>query len=74
MSSMHHNTPTLAVIDPRGLSVRSVAYHRRTPGEKPQACINRQVFDARGGLQEQWDPRLYALQQTHADIQPNQRH
>ncbi len=74
MSSMHHNTPTLAVIDPRGLSVRSVAYHRRTPGEKPQACITQQVFDARGGLQEQWDPRLFALQQTHADIQPNQRH
>lgn len=74
MSSLHRNTPTLAVIDPRGINVRNVAYHRCTAGEMPQACITRQVVDARGFVQEQWDARLSTLQKAHADVQPNQRH
>lgn len=72
--SLHHNTPSLTVIDPRGLNVRNVAYQRRTAEEPPRACITRQVFDARGFLQQQWDPRLFALQQSDPETQPNLQH
>ena len=71
MSSLHHNTPSLTVMDPRGLTVRSVAYHRSTPQQQPQAVVTRHVFDARGFLQQQWDPRLFELHHTDPDISPN---
>ena len=74
MSSLHHHTPTLTVRDPRGLAVRSVAYHRRSVQDQPQARINRQVYDARGFLQQQWDPRLFALHAADPRVSPNSSH
>ena len=52
-------TPTLSVIDPRSLVLRSVGYcqHPDQPGIDPR--INRQVFDAAGRQVESWDPRLW---------------
>lgn len=72
-SPLHQHTPTLCAIDPRGLPVRRVAYHRATARDHPQARINRQVFSAQGLLREQWDPRLTVLH-TSADpgVKPNQ--
>lgn len=74
MSSLHHHTPTLTVRDPRGLAVRSVSYHRRAVLEQPQARIHRQVYDARGYLQQQWDPRLFARQVSNPQVLPNSTH
>lgn len=74
MSSLHHNTPTLTVVDPRGLTVRSVAYHRNTAQQSPSAQVTRQVFDARGLLQQQWDPRLFELHAADPDVPPNLAH
>jgi insecticidal toxin complex protein TccC len=56
--SVHHATPTLAVVDPRGLAVRGAAYWRSNAGQAPQARVTRQVFDAAGREIEQWDARL----------------
>jgi len=56
--SVHHATPTLAVMDPRGLAVRGVAYWRAAVGQAPEARVTRQVFDAAGRGVEQWDARL----------------
>jgi insecticidal toxin complex protein TccC len=56
--SVHHATPTLAVMDPRGLAVRGVTYWRAAVGQTPEARVTRQVFDAAGHGVEQWDPRL----------------
>ncbi|MGF6203417.1 RHS repeat-associated core domain-containing protein [Pseudomonas laurylsulfatiphila] len=56
--SVHHATPTLAVMDPRGLAVRGVGYWRSQAGQTPQARVTRQVFDAAGRGVEQWDARL----------------
>ncbi|MCL6703596.1 RHS repeat-associated core domain-containing protein [Pseudomonas sp. T1.Ur] len=67
---LHQFTPSLAAIDPRGLGVRQVAYHRLNPAQAPEARISRQVFGATGLLLEQWDPRLGELRQAGA--QPNQ--
>lgn len=74
MSSLHHNTPTLTVVDPRGLTVRSVAYHRNSAQQSPTAQVTRQVFDARGLLQQQWDPRLFELHASDPDVPPNLSH
>jgi insecticidal toxin complex protein TccC len=63
--SLHHGTPTLAAIDPRGLAVRSVAYWRGESGQTPQVRVTRQVFDAAGRGIEQWDARLSASALSH---------
>ncbi|MCJ8207911.1 RHS repeat-associated core domain-containing protein [Pseudomonas sp. RGM2987] len=55
------STPTLTVLDPRGLTVRSVAYCRSVETVEPEERINRNACDALGRLVEQWDPRLWAL-------------
>jgi len=58
---IHTHTPTLTVIDPRGLAVRSVAYCRSVETAQPEERVNRSAYDAMGRLIEQWDPRLWAL-------------
>lgn len=71
---LHQHTPTLSAIDPRGLAVRSVAYHRDTSRDLPRARIGRQVFGSQGRLLEQWDPRLHALSElAPSTVRPNQR-
>ncbi|MBJ2220411.1 RHS repeat-associated core domain-containing protein [Pseudomonas sp. MF7453] len=74
MSSLHHNTPSLTVFDPRGLTVRSVAYHRNTPQQPPRAFVTRHVFNAQGFLQQQWDPRLFDLHGADPAVLPNLSH
>lgn len=66
--SLHRHTPSLTSYDPRGLTIRAVAYHRRTAGDEPQARIHRQVYSATGMLSEQWDPRLTALRASAANL------
>lgn len=59
-NAVHRNTPTLKVMDPRGLAVRTVQYHRQSVTQTPQARVTRQVFGANGFLLSQWDPRQFA--------------
>ncbi|MDI6539541.1 RHS repeat protein [Pantoea ananatis] len=56
----HHNTPTVAVLDNRGLTVRDIAYHRH-PGSPDVTSerITRHQYDARGFLVQSTDPRLH---------------
>ncbi|VVO43527.1 hypothetical protein [Pseudomonas fluorescens] len=58
-AALHRNTPTLSVIDSRGLPVRQVAYLRTVENDEPQARITRQQRDAAGRAVAQWDPRLF---------------
>lgn len=39
MTSLHHNTLSLTVIDPRGLTVRNVTYHHHIAEPPPQAFV-----------------------------------
>ena len=71
--ALHRHTPTLTAYDPRGLTIREVAYHRRDASEPPQPRINRQVFGATGFLTEQWDARLAALRDQDPTTTANQR-
>ncbi|MGF6396612.1 RHS repeat-associated protein [Pseudomonas frederiksbergensis] len=59
---MHHKTPKLSVVDPRGLTIRSVDYWRSVENLPTEARINRTAHDAAGHPIKQWDPRLWALQ------------
>ncbi|WP_448725041.1 RHS repeat-associated core domain-containing protein [Pseudomonas farris] len=57
-SSIHRRTPSLNVIDGRGLPIRQIAYLRTVAGETATALVTRQQHDAAGHLVAQWDPRL----------------
>ena len=72
-ASLHQHTPSLIALDPRGLSIRQVAYYRQNAHDVVQARINRNVFNPLGVLKEQWDPRLSALHENDTSVRPNQR-
>ncbi|MFJ4142254.1 RHS repeat domain-containing protein [Pseudomonas sp. NPDC089734] len=55
---LHAHTPTLAVTDPRGLAVRSVAFCRREQDHPADERVTRHTHDAAGRLIGQRDPRL----------------
>ena len=74
MPSLHRHTPALTALDPRGAPVRTVAYHRLRAEDEPVARITRSVYGATGFLQQQWDPRLQALQATDAEVKPTVSH
>lgn len=61
---LHRHTPTLAICDPRGLVVASVAYCRRTRAELPTTRRTRETFDVVGRSVAKWDARL------GAEVQP----
>ncbi|PPK40502.1 hypothetical protein CD175_03405 [Pseudomonas laurylsulfatiphila] len=56
---LHSHTPSLAVVDPRGLAVRAVAYCRSEVGQPAQPHISRTAFDPVGREVERCDPRLW---------------
>jgi RHS repeat-associated protein len=59
----HANTPAIQVFDPRRLSVRGVAYHRRENASAPQPCITQQEYDGAGRAVLTRDPRLFRMHQ-----------
>ncbi len=60
-ATQHSPHPTLSVVDPRALAIRSVAYcqHPDKPDVEPR--ITRQIFDEAGREVAAWDPRLWGL-------------
>ncbi|WP_339504503.1 hypothetical protein [Pseudomonas sp. RL_105y_Pfl2_101] len=72
MTGLHHHTPTLTAIDPRGLPSRTVRYCRAEVAEVAEARVERQAFDAVGRPVAQWDARLWALQETGQVVPANQ--
>lgn len=68
---MHSHTPSISVIEPRGLAVRAQAYYRRAVGEPVETRVTHQLYDAVGRLTEQCDPRLFALASSGAAVPPN---
>jgi len=72
LSELHRATPVLSVIEPRGLPVRTVRYHRRVEDQPLEQRVDRQAYDALGRLVAQWDPRLWALVEDGALAPANQ--
>lgn len=71
-SNIHAHTPEVTVLDNRGLTVRTIGYHRHpeTPDVTDER-ITRHQFDARGHLVTSIDPRLFARQQHDKTVKPN---
>ncbi|WP_448098525.1 RHS repeat-associated core domain-containing protein [Luteibacter yeojuensis] len=59
-ADLHRHTPSLSAIDPRGLPVVAVSYHRADAGDPPEAHTGRGAYDAAGRLHAQWDARSWA--------------
>lgn len=54
------NTPTVTVLDNRGLTVRNIAYHRHPDSsDDTRVRIIRHHYDVRGFLTQSADPRLH---------------
>ncbi|MGA3798672.1 RHS repeat domain-containing protein [Pseudomonas fluorescens] len=67
----HHGTPTLAVSDARGLTVRTVQFHRRQAADPLEARVTHQRFDAAGRPVANRDPYLFAMAQNDALVPAN---
>ena len=57
-ASVHRNTPSVAVIGPRGEVIRQVEYLRKVADGPVQALVTRQQHDVAGRAVAQRDPRL----------------
>ncbi|MBI6749491.1 hypothetical protein YA0051_03715 [Pseudomonas syringae] len=56
--AMHAHTPTLAVTDPRSLTVRSIALLRQDSNQAADKRVTHQTYDVAGRIIAQRDPRL----------------
>lgn len=64
-------TPTVAVVDNRGLAVRTVQYNRTAVEGPLDELISQQTFSPRGHLCSSIDPRLLDKQRLNPEVQPN---
>lgn len=60
-NALHRNTPTVTVLDNRGLVARTLDYHRHPDSlSLTESRITRQYHDAKGFMSHSSDPRLHA--------------
>jgi insecticidal toxin complex protein TccC len=71
--ALHAHTPTLTVVDPRGLAVRSVSFHRSRADEPVTERVDRSSVDPARRLIRRWDPRLWTDAGSEADTPSNLR-
>jgi len=57
-TTLHAHTPTLATMDPRGLTLGSLAYCRSDELQAAEARVTRHAYDPAGRLIASRDPRL----------------
>ncbi|EJM78615.1 MULTISPECIES: RHS repeat domain-containing protein [unclassified Pseudomonas] len=68
LAFLHRDTPSMTVVEPRGLAVRSVDYYRAAQGEVAEARVNRTVHDPAGRAIAQRDPRLFLEASAPANL------
>ncbi|MBS7420895.1 RHS repeat domain-containing protein [Pseudomonas syringae] len=61
-AALHHHTPRLNVVDPRGLEIRAIEFWRNQATDTPAVLINRVAHDAAGHPVNCWDARLWESQ------------
>ncbi|WP_248916889.1 RHS repeat-associated core domain-containing protein [Pseudomonas moorei] len=67
-------TPTVQVLDNRGLNVRVLQFNRNTVGEVAVPRVIQQRYGLRGELLSSIDPRLFDEQQLDSTVMPNFRY
>ncbi|MBD9443936.1 toxin, partial [Pseudomonas sp. PDM04] len=68
LASLHRDTPKLAVVEPRGLAVRVVDYHRAAASDTVQAQVNHTAHDPQGRANDLRDPRLFLEASSPANL------
>lgn len=69
--NLYRGTPTIKVVDNRGLAVRKLQYNRTSEQETVKEGISRSEYNAEGHVINHIDPRLYHAQLTQLSIKPN---
>nr|WP_314574487.1 hypothetical protein [uncultured Pseudomonas sp.] len=67
-NALHARTPSLQAMDPRGLAVRAVGWHRAVVDQGATARTERFEFDVAGRRTRHWDARLYADAEAAANL------
>lgn len=72
MNTLHSRTPTVSVLDNRGLGVRDIVYHRH-PGatDITDERVTRHTFTPAGHLQMSRSPRQYDLMRADPSVLPD---
>ncbi len=70
-TTLYTQTPTVSVLDNRGLSIRDIGFHRTVVSGDTDTRITRHQYDNRGHLNHSIDPRLYDAKQTNDSVKPN---
>jgi|SRR5471030_472845 len=68
------HTPSVGVLDNRGLAVRDIAYNHAAVADPIVELISRSEFSPAGYLTSSIDPRLFTAHQTDASVTPNFRY
>ncbi|WP_122221173.1 RHS repeat-associated core domain-containing protein [Pseudomonas syringae group genomosp. 3] len=73
-STLHINTPQLAVSDSRGLTVRTVQLYRAADGQPVETRVTQHYFDSAGRPIASRDPRFFDLLKNDASAPVNLSH
>ncbi|TCW52921.1 insecticidal toxin complex protein TccC [Bacillus thuringiensis] len=73
-TSIYSGTPTISVIDNRGLQVRTLEYNRVIDGDPIDEYITGNTYTLLGNLDSSMDPRLFSQYQNNSSILPNMRY
>lgn len=63
-TNIYSGTPTISVIDNRGLAIRTLEYHRVEVENPIHEYITKSTYTLLGNLESQVDPRLFSMFQT----------
>ncbi|PED40223.1 toxin, partial [Bacillus cereus] len=73
-TSIYNGTPTISVIDNRGISIRILEYNRVTDGEPVDEYITRNTHTPLGNMASSMDPRLFSRYQSDKSTLSNIRY
>jgi insecticidal toxin complex protein TccC len=70
-NTLYSNTPTVLVMDQRGLGIRTLQYNRVSIEDELDEYITRHTYTALGAVSTSIDPRFFDVSLTNANIKPN---
>ncbi|PED43227.1 RHS repeat-associated core domain-containing protein [Bacillus cereus] len=73
-TTIYNGTPTISVIDNRGLSIRTLEYNRNMGGDPVDEYITWNAHTLLGTLDCSMDPRLFSQLQNNSNIPPNMKY
>ncbi|PED41285.1 RHS repeat-associated core domain-containing protein [Bacillus cereus] len=72
--SIYNGTPTISVIDNRGLQIRTLEYNHVIVEDPIEEYITRSTYTLLGSLDSSMDPRLFSKYQNESSTLPNMKY